>query len=114
MSDNISRLPEPGVILDLDTAERDPKEIKPPFVVKVADRNITFADPSDIDWRDLAAINAPGELLRVSLTREDFDHLREAALPTWKFGRLMKSYYEHYDMEEKIREAKRQQQFAGL
>lgn len=108
---DISRLPDPGVVLDLDTEERDPKDIRPPFVVKIGGRSVTFADPSDIDWRDLAAVEIPADLIRVSLTREDRLHIQEQNMPSWKFGRLMEAYYEHYDLEEKIRNAKRQAQF---
>jgi hypothetical protein len=110
---NISHLPEPGVILDLDLEERDPKDVKPPFVVKVGDKLVTFADPADIDWRDLASVEIPADLLNVSLSREDVSHLRAQAMPTWKFNRLMESYYNHYDLEDKIRNAKRQAQFGA-
>lgn len=111
MTDNVSRLPEPGVILDLDAEERDPSEIKPPFIVVVGGRRVAFADPTELDWRDLAAVSIPGDLLRVAMSREDRQHLQKLNLPGWKFNRLMKSYYEHYDLDEKIREAKRQQSF---
>lgn len=113
MTDNVTRLPEPGVILDLDTVERPEKDIKPPFIVNVEGRKITLQDPTEIDWRDLAAVEIPGDLLRVAMTREDRSYLQGLALPAWKFNRLMESYYTHYDLEEKIRNAKRQAQFGG-
>jgi hypothetical protein len=108
VTDNVTRLPEPGVILDLDAEERDPKDVKPPFVAKVGDRNITMADPSEIDWRELASVEIPQDLLRVAMSKEDRNHLQRTALPGWKFNRLMEAYYTHYDLEEKIRAAKRQ------
>lgn len=114
MTDNVSHLPKPGVILDLDIEERDPKDIKPAFVVNVAGKAITLADPSTIDWRDLAAVSMPQDLLRVAMSREDRNHLSTSALEAWKFNRLMEAYYAHYDLEDKIRAAKRQAQFAGL
>lgn len=114
MTDNVTRLPEPGVILDLDSVERKPSEIKPPFVVSVGERKITMDDPSEIDWRDLASVEIPADLLRVAMSSEDRTYLVSQALPAWKFNRLMEAYYTHYDLEEKIREAKRQAQFAGL
>lgn len=114
MTDNVTRLPEPGVILDLDTEERSEKDILPPFIVNVGGRKVTFKDPSDIDWRDLASVQIPADLLRVSLERDDLKHLQDQALPAWKFNRLMESYYDHYGLEDKIRNAKRQAQFAGM
>lgn len=113
MTDNVTHLPEPGVILDLDTAERDPKDIKPPFVVNINGHKVTLADPTEIDWRDLAAVEAPADLLHVAMTRDDRKHLQDAALPGWKFNRLMEAYYTHYDLEDKIRNAKRQAAFGS-
>ena len=107
----VSKLPEPGVILDLDVEERD--DAKEPFVAKVAGRNITLQDPSDIDWRDLAEIEIPADLLRVAMSREDRQHLQSTPMPSWKFNRLMESYYTHYDLDEKIRNAKRQASFGA-
>lgn len=108
MTDNVSHLPEPGVILDLDLEERDPKDVKPPFVTKVNGRNITLADPGEIDWKDLAGVEIPADLLHVAMSSEDRQHLWKADLPGWKFNRLMEAYYTHYDLEQKIRDAKRQ------
>lgn len=112
MTDNVTKLPEPGVVLDLDAAERDTKDVKDPFVVKVGDRKVTFTDPGDIDWRDLATVEIPADLFRVSLSKEDRNHLQDQNLPTWKFTKLMKAYYDYYDFEDKIRDARRQAQFA--
>ena len=108
---NVTNLPDPGVILNLDTHERDPKDVKPPFIVILADRKITFSDPGEIDWQDLAAIEVPADLFSVALTPEDRQHFRDQRIPGWKFNDLMKSYYTHYDFEEKIRAAKRQANF---
>lgn len=110
---NVSRLPEPGVILDLDLEERPEKDLKPPFVTKVGGRTISMTDPSDIDWRDLASVEIPQDLLRVAMSAEDRDHLVQQALPAWKFNRLMDAYYTHYDLEGQIKDAKRRAQFAG-
>ena len=114
MTDNVSHLPAPGVVLDLDTLERDPKDVKPPFVVNVAGKALTFADPSDLEWQDLAAVQVPQDLLRVAMSREDRHHLAEAKLPSWKFNKLMEGYYNHYDLESKIENARRQAQLGGL
>lgn len=108
---NVTRLPEPGVILDLDTEERDPKDVKDPFVFVLGGRRIQMKDPSEIDWRDLAAVSIPGDLLRVAMTNEDVDHMRKQSIPAWKFNKLMAGYYAHYDLEDKIQQAKRQAAF---
>jgi hypothetical protein len=110
VTDNISHLPEPGLILDLDAEERS-SERKPPFKIKVGDRVITFADPEDLDWRDVAAVEGPQDLVRVSLSKEDRLHITSTPMPSWKFGKLMKSYYDYYGLEEKIENARRQAQF---
>lgn len=113
MTDNVSRLPDPGVVLDLDTAERPEEEVKSPFVVNVSGKKITLKDPAEVDWRDLASVEIPGDLLRVAMSNEDRRHLQEAALPSWKFNKLMEGYYIHYDLEDKIRKAKQQSQFGA-
>lgn len=110
MTGKVTRLPEPGVVLNLDDAERPEKDIKPPYVVTVGGRNVTFADPNELDWRDLASIDGPHDLLRVSLSTEDRVHLASTDLPGWKFNKLIDGYYTHYDLDDKIRQAKRQQQ----
>lgn len=109
--ENVVKLPEPGVVLDLDAEERDPRDIKPPFRSVIGGKTLTFADPMDIDWRDLAAVEAPAQMVRLALSPEDADHISRQGLPTWKFNRLMEAYYKHYNLEEKIREARRQSQF---
>ena len=111
--DNLRQLPEPGVILDLDTEERPSEDVKPPFVVKIGGKSITFTDPSELDWTVLAAIQQPGDLINSALSREDRKHIRETELPGWKFNRLMESYYTHYDLEDKIREAQQRQRAFG-
>lgn len=111
MTDNVTHLPEPGVILDLDIEEKDPKDQKPPFTVKVGGRAITFKDPNDIEWQRLASIQIPADLIHVSLEREERQHIFAQNLPTWKFNKLMESYYDHYDLEAKIEAARRQAQF---
>lgn len=110
---NIRHLPEPGVVLDLDLEERPKEDIKPPFVARIGDKNVTLADPSEIDWHDLAGVNHPADLLHIAMSREDRQHLHKQEMPAWKFNRLMEAYYNHYDLEEKIRTAKRQAQFGA-
>lgn len=110
----VSHLPEPGVVLDLDSLERPKEERKAPFVVKLGGKQVTFADPLDIDWRDLASVNIPADLLRVALSSDDLDHVRNTSLDSYSFNKLMKSYYDYFGLEDKIRDAQRQRQFSGL
>lgn len=112
--DNVTHLPSPGVVFDFDSLKRDPKDIKPPFIAKVRDREITFTDPSEILWQDLAAVVIPSDLFSVALSAEDRRWLRDTEMAGWQFNELMKAYYEHYDFEEKIRAAKRQAAAAGI
>lgn len=113
-NNNVTSLPSPGVILDLDAYERPAEDIKPPFVVRVGGKEVTFKDPAEIDWKDLAAVSIPSDLFSVSMTPEDRRHVRETPMEGFRFNKLMQSYYEHYDFEEKIREAKRQAAVTGV
>ena len=108
MTGNVVPMPDPSVILDLDAAERPEEEVKPPYVVKVGGKSITFTDPAEIEWRLLASVELPGDMLRISLSEEDRAHIRSVQLPGWKFNKLMKGYYDHYGLEDRIAEAKRQ------
>lgn len=111
MTDNVVPLPSSGAVFDLDAETRDPEDIKPPFVIKIGGREVTFQDPSEIDWRDLAAVEAPGQLLRYALSREDHEWVRKQSIEGWRFGKLMKRFYDHFGLEDKIRDAKRQAAF---
>lgn len=111
--DNVSQLPKPGVILNLDTLKRPEKDIKAPFVVVLADKEITFTDPAEVDWQDLAGIEVPADLFSVALSRDDRNFFREQRMEAWKFNELMEAYYTHYDFEEKIRSAKRRANLGG-
>lgn len=109
MTGKVVKMPDPSVILDLDAEERPEEDVKPPFVVNVGGEKITFEDPANIEWRALASVNIPGDLIRISLSVEDRNHLKGLSLPAWKFNKLMKAYYDHYGLEDKIAEAKRQE-----
>jgi hypothetical protein len=111
--DNVTHLPEPGVVLDLDAEQRPAKDVKPPFIVKVGGRKVTFKDPGEIDWKDLAGVQIPADLFSVALERDDRNHIRDTPMESWRFAKLMESYYNHYDFDEKIRQAKRQAAFGA-
>lgn len=112
--ENVTHLPKPGVVFDFDSLKRDPKDVKPPFIALVRGREITFTDPSEIEWQDLAAIVIPSDLFSVALSPDDRKWLRDTEMAGWQFNELMKAYYDHYDFEEKIRTAKRQAAAAGI
>src|SRR5690349_8905675 len=108
MTDNVTPLPEPGVVLNLDTLERPQKDVKPPFVIVLNERRIEFTDPAEIDWQDLVTVEIPQDLFRVALSKEDREFIIAQSVPSWKFAQLMETYYKHYDFEEKVQAAKRQ------
>lgn len=114
MTDNVSHLPEPGVVLDLDALQRPEKDVKPPFIVKVGGQKVTFKDPAEIDWKDLADVQIPADLFSVACSREDRVHIRDTPMEGWRFNQLMESYYTHYDFEQKIRDAKRRASFGAV
>lgn len=100
-------LPE-EITLNLDTVERPGGPIKP-FSAVVEGRRIVMTDPEDIDWQDLLEIEDPLDFLRHCVSDEDRTYLRGVKIPGWKFGVLMERYQKHYKLDEKIREAQRQQ-----
>ena len=87
--ENVTHLPEPGVVLDLDAWERPASEIKPPFKTKVGGKVVSFKDPAEIDWRDLASVQIPSDLFSVSLSTVDRAHMREQPLAGGAFNHLM-------------------------
>ncbi len=111
--DNVTALPG-RISIDLDHAERPTDEVKPPFVALIGGREITMTDPSELDWKDLILLESPTEFLRLCLSKEDRDHLYGLDLSGWKFNRLLEAFYKHFDLDEKLRQARRQQQLSGL
>lgn len=113
MSDNVQDLPQ-HITLDLDAETRPEGDVKPPFAVNINGRRIVMEDPADLDWRDLMLLESPTEFLRLSLSKEDRKYLLEQNLPGWKFNRFMEAYYSHYDLDEKVRQAQRQQRLTSV
>lgn len=113
MTDNVTALPG-RISIDLDSEERPEGDVKPPFVAVVKGREITMTDPAELDWRDLIMLESPTEFLRLALAPADRKFLLEQDLPGWKFNKLMEAYYAHYDLEEKVRQARRQQTLGGF
>lgn len=108
--DNVTTLPG-NVTLNLDEAVNENE--KPPFIVKVQGREITFADPANLDWRDLLQLQDPTAFLRLSLSAEDRKFLFDTPMPSWRFNKLMEAYYGHFELEDQIREARRKAAMSG-
>lgn len=104
---NVTQLPDRSITLDLDTAERPQKDIKPDFVVNVEGRKIKIEDPETLDWRDLLTIERPLDLVRVAMSSEDRSYLLGLNLPGWKLNRLFDAYDVHYGLSDKMAEAQR-------
>lgn len=111
--DNVRALPG-NISFDLDNVQRDPKDIKPIFTVTVAGREITMTDPQELDWKDLLLLESPMDFLQYTLGSADKAFLLKQDIEGWRFGKLMEAYYAHYDLDEKMRQARRQQQLSGI
>lgn len=108
---DVSTLPQ-NISLDLDVATRDDE--KPPFRVVVSERTIEMKDPAELDWRDLILLDSPTEFIRLALSKDDREFLYAQDLPGWKFNKLMEAYYGHFDLEEKLHEARRNQRLQSV
>jgi hypothetical protein len=113
MTDSPTQLPR-QIAFDLDSAQRPEDEVKPPFVANVHGREITMEDPDNLDWRDLILMEKPTEFLRLALSKEDRKFLLEQSIEGWRFNQLMEAYYSHYDLEDKLQQAHRQQRLSSV
>lgn len=86
------------IILNLDEIERT--NVKDPFVVVVGEKEVTFTDPEDLDWEDLAALDSPGDFIDMCTSDADREHIYGLKLPSYKFKRLWEAYQKHYDLLE--------------
>jgi hypothetical protein len=59
-------------------------------------------------------METPTEFLRLSLSKEDREFLLAQNLPGWKSNRLMEAYYTHFDLDEKVRSARRQERLSAV
>lgn len=102
------------VDFDLDAAQRPADKVKSTFVARIGGREIEFADPETLDWKDLLGIDEPVGFLRYSVSEDDRLHLLAQEMPAWKLGQLMEAYQIHYGFEDKIAEAQRKARLQGL
>lgn len=86
----------PKIVLNLDEFER--KNTKDPFTVVVGGKPITFTDPEEMDWEDLAELDSPGDFIDLCLNDEDREHVYAQNLPAFKFKKLWEAYQQHYDL----------------
>lgn len=83
---------------DLDALEReDAKEV---FTATVGGKDVRFADPSDLDWQDVASINAadPEQFLSSVVHEDDSEHFFGESIPSWKLNKLLEAYLDHYGL----------------
>jgi hypothetical protein len=104
-------LPDRSVAIDLDNLTRDEKEVKPPFVVAIKGRKITFTDPAEVDWQDLAVVEGPADIFRICLSKEDRVFFADQEIPGWKLNALFDAFNSHYDFDERVAKARRRAQF---
>lgn len=101
----VSKLPE-QIDFDLDAYERPAEEVIPDFKIKVGGRVITMTNPDEIDWKDLLDITDPVAFLRHSTSTEDRAFILGLDLSSYRFGKLMDTYYTHFHIEERMEKAR--------
>lgn len=87
-----------NVTINLDTIEYEKKD---EFSFVLAGRRIVLTDPNLVDWKILAEMQRPIELLKhVTVSDEDRTWLREHPLPIEGLHQLMDKYAKHYGLPE--------------
>lgn len=86
-----------NIAVNLATAEKEnPKE---PFVVALpGGETITFSDPANLEWQELAVLENPIQFVRLTLSDEDRRKLREAKLRGWQFNKIMTEFNLHFGL----------------
>lgn len=88
------------VAINLDTLELE-KGNDVPFVAVIAGKRLTFTDPTEIPWQDLAGLENPYEFADVALEDEgERETFLETRVPVKKIQALMKAYRDHYGLGE--------------
>lgn len=107
MTKNVTRLPDKSIALNLDLEEKDEKDQFPPFKIVLFEREMELIDPTDMDYRDLAAIDDAIDFSRFAFSLEDREFLNDKIVPGWMFGRIFDKYNEHFGLTKRIAEARR-------
>lgn len=83
------------IAVNLDVLEKE--KVYDPFVVALpGGETITFNDPRDLEWHELASLEDPVQFVRVCLSEEDKDKLRNCKLAGWQFNKIMESFNRHF------------------
>ena len=106
MADNVHQL-NPQISLNLDTLERETSKKPFTFGGTVKGENgeddrqvvLSFKDPADVEFVDLATLESPIHLLRFVLDEDQREDLVALKLPSWKFQKLMEAYMAHYGLD---------------
>lgn len=113
MSDesNVSQLPG-NIVFNLDEVERPAEDIKPPFVFAFKGRELRMEDPAELDWRDLLLMDDPTQFIKLALAKDDRKWLYDQGFESWRFGKLIEAYSNHFDLEGQMRKARQQARLA--
>lgn len=110
-----TNLPTSEVVhLDLDTLRRPEDERREPFRFSFQGRTIEMKDPADMDWRDVIRLSNPAQLFNLCLATEDRRFFLQQEMDSWRLGKLVEAFNDHYGLEEELRKARRQQQLASI
>ncbi len=83
------------IAVNLATAEKE--RVYEPFVVALpGGETVTFNDPRDLEWQDLAALEDPIQFVRLCLSEEDKAKLRKERLAGWQFNKIMTEFNIHF------------------
>lgn len=95
------QIPEPSrnlIATNLDTVERD--SVRPPFWFVIGGREITLADPANLDWQEVDGIDDEVAYLKLAMSDEDLGFFLTQKVPLWKMERLGRDYQTHYGAQE--------------
>jgi nicotinic acid phosphoribosyltransferase len=82
---------------DLDSLEAKKRGV---FRFKLAGRVITLSDPNRVDWKILAEMQQPIELLKHVASAEDRDWLRQHPIPIEDLKQVMDKYAKKFELPE--------------
>jgi hypothetical protein len=96
--------PDVAVSLDLDALSKFDvidDAVAEPFVVRHQGHVFVFADPRDLDWKDiLQTIRNPVMVMRYALAEEQQDVFYGLRLEAWKISVLMERWHKHYKLPQ--------------
>jgi hypothetical protein len=94
--------PPARITINLDDLERDPAEVKEPFIFLHNGEWYQIMDPSEIDWQDLLiADRNPAYLFAKGLADKDKrEQFFAEPMRGWKMEALMKRYRKHFGLPD--------------